>query len=204
MWTGMVDFHLIGYKSGNQRLACERLASQELSGCIWPSYLRAQRGFNHISTLIAPREKSSEEWGSVFWQPSDFFSADPNCGAVPGKARWVIAYLDRAPLSQFGSGTFLASNPEPGCLQRWLNPTHQELILEARPLFLLLQGRSPEMRGKEQDGCSQALPFLLGHPLLFSPDVPLSPTIICLLHLQPGQVPIEGMTEQEKLQHLSL
>lgn len=57
----MVDFHLIGYKSGNQRLAFERLASQELSGCIWPSYRRAKRGFNHISMLIAPREKSSEE-----------------------------------------------------------------------------------------------------------------------------------------------
>lgn len=57
----MVDFYLIGYKSGNQRLGFEWLASEELSGCIWLSYRKAKRGFNHISTLIVPLKKSLEE-----------------------------------------------------------------------------------------------------------------------------------------------
>lgn len=55
------------------------------------------------------------------------------------------------------------------------------------------------MKGKERDGCSQALPFLLGHPLLFSPDVLLSPTIICLLHLRPGQIPTERNDRARKV-----
>lgn len=57
----MVDFYLIGYKSGNQHLSFERLVSEELSGCIWLSYREAERGFNHISTLIVPLKKSLEE-----------------------------------------------------------------------------------------------------------------------------------------------
>ena len=57
----MVDFYLIGYKSGNQCLGFERLPSEELSGCIWLSYHRAERGFNHISMLIVPLKKSFEE-----------------------------------------------------------------------------------------------------------------------------------------------
>jgi len=61
MWTGMVDFYLIGYKSGNQRLGCTWLASEQLSGCIWLSYRGAERGFNHISTLTVPLKKSLEE-----------------------------------------------------------------------------------------------------------------------------------------------
>lgn len=61
MWIGMVDFYLIGYKSGNQRLSFERLALEELSGCIWLSYHRAEHGFNHISTLIVPLKKSLKE-----------------------------------------------------------------------------------------------------------------------------------------------
>jgi len=51
MWTGMVDFYLIGHKSGNHRLESELLALQELSGCSSSSYGRAERGFNHLSTL---------------------------------------------------------------------------------------------------------------------------------------------------------
>lgn len=51
MWTGMVDFYLIGHKSGNHRLELELLALQELSGCSSSSYGRAERGFNHLNTL---------------------------------------------------------------------------------------------------------------------------------------------------------
>lgn len=119
VWTGMADSYLICYKSGEQCLGLEPLPWEESLGCIWLSYPRAERGFNHISTLIVPFQKSSEGWGSVSTNVS-FLDSDHNCWAIPGKEHWVIASLDSAPPQLFQ--TFLVLNPKLPAGNGWTKP----------------------------------------------------------------------------------
>lgn len=204
MWTGMADFYLIGYKSGNQRLAFERLASEELSGCIWLSYRRAERGFNHINTLIVPLKKSLEEWGSVFWQPSDFFIADHNCWAVPGKAHWVIAYLDSNPLQLFQLRDFSSIKPRSRLpAERVGEPNPPRTDFKGSTPVSFSAREAPKNWSTEGDGCSQALPVLIGYRLqTYLWSLPLSASY----HWDQDKSPqkVWWPAEQEMLKHFSL